>query len=69
MAKLVTGKIKYKLEDFQRIKDDGFDILLDELTWSESPGEAIAFKEVFSKDDYKIEKSSLTPMRSIVTIK
>ncbi len=44
-------------------------ILLDELTWAESPGEAIAFKEVFDMSEYTIEKSTLTPMRSIVTIK
>ena len=44
-------------------------ILLDEMTWSESPGEAIAFKEVFGKSGYSIVKSSLTPMRAIVTIK
>lgn len=43
-------------------------ILLDEFTWSESPGEAIAFKEVFGKSGYKIEKSTLTPMRAIITI-
>ena len=44
-------------------------ILLDELTWAESPGEAIAFKEVFSIDEYKIEKCELYPSKSIVTIK
>lgn len=44
-------------------------ILLDELTWSEAPGEAIAFKEVFHSSEYIIEKSTLTPMRSIVTIR
>lgn len=44
-------------------------ILLDEFTWSESPGEALAFKEVFGKSGYQIEKSKYTPMRSIVTIK
>lgn len=44
-------------------------ILLDELTWKESPGEAIAFKEVFKDCNYKIEKSKFTPMRSIITIK
>jgi hypothetical protein len=44
-------------------------ILLDEFTWSESPGEAIAFREVFGQSGYTIEKSKLTPMRAIVTIK
>lgn len=43
-------------------------ILLDEFTWSEAPGEAIAFKEIFKEVKYKIEKSQLTPMRAIVTI-
>ena len=32
MANLVKRKIKYELDDFQRIKDEGFDIILDELT-------------------------------------
>jgi len=43
-------------------------ILLDELTWNEAAGEAIAFKEVFGNKGYKIEKSHYTPMRAIVTI-
>lgn len=43
-------------------------ILMDELTWSEAKGEAVAFKEVFQPSEFKIEKSSLTPMRAIVTI-
>jgi hypothetical protein len=44
-------------------------ILLDELTWSESPGEALAFKEVFSRHEYLIEKCKLYPSKAIVTIK
>jgi Macrocin-O-methyltransferase (TylF) len=43
-------------------------ILLDEFNWSESPGEAIAFKEVFGTAGYKIQKSRFTPERAIVTI-
>ena len=44
-------------------------ILLDEFTWDESPGEAIAFREVFpDRSEYVIEKSVFTPMRAIVTI-
>ncbi len=43
-------------------------LLMDELTWSESPGEARAFKEVFSNIPYKIEKCTLYPSKSIVTI-
>lgn len=44
-------------------------ILLDELTWKESPGEALAFKEVFSRGEYAIEKCQLYPSKSIVTIR
>jgi hypothetical protein len=44
-------------------------ILLDEFTWQESPGEAIAFKEVFARDEYSIEKCELYPSKAIVTIK
>jgi len=44
-------------------------ILLDELTWTESPGEAIAFKETFDRDQYTIEKCQLYPSKTIVTIR
>ena len=44
-------------------------LLLDELTWDESPGEAIAFKEVFSRDEVVIEKCALYPSKAIVTIR
>lgn len=44
-------------------------ILLDELTWPESPGEALAFKEVFSPSEYRIEKVQLYPSKTIITIK
>ena len=43
-------------------------LLMDQLTWSESPGEAIAFKEVFKEVNYTIEKCTLYPSKSIVTI-
>lgn len=43
-------------------------ILLDELTWTESPGEAIAFKEVFARSEVKVEKCELYPSKAIVTI-
>jgi hypothetical protein len=43
-------------------------ILLDEFSWQEAKGEAIAFREVFGDERYRIEQSSLTPMRAIVTI-
>jgi hypothetical protein len=43
-------------------------ILLDELVWAESPGEAIAFKEVFFGTSYKIEKCHFYPSKTIVTI-
>ena len=44
-------------------------ILMDELSWAESPGEAIAFKEVFAGTSYKIEKCQLYPSKTIVTLK
>lgn len=43
-------------------------ILLDELTWAEAPGEALAFKEVFTGRKYKIEKVEHYPSKSLVTI-
>lgn len=43
-------------------------ILLDEFAWPEAKGEAIAFREVFGGERYRIEQSALTPMRAIVTI-
>jgi hypothetical protein len=43
-------------------------LLLDEFSWSEAKGEAVAFKEVFADGGYKIEKSVFTPMRAIVTV-
>ena len=44
-------------------------ILFDELTWSEAPGEAIAFREVFTASEYCIEKIALYPSKSFITIK
>lgn len=43
-------------------------ILLDELTWAESPGEAIAFKEVFNDMDIKLEVCKLYPSKTIATV-
>lgn len=43
-------------------------ILLDQFTWKEMPGEAVAFKEIFKPSEYKIEKCELYPSKSIVTI-
>jgi hypothetical protein len=45
-------------------------LLFDELTWSEAPGEALAFREVFGrhKRAYKIEKEPLYPSKCIVTL-
>jgi len=43
-------------------------ILLDQFSWKEMPGEAVAFKEIFNKNEYKIEKCSLYSSKSIVTI-
>jgi hypothetical protein len=44
-------------------------LLMDELTWEESPGEAIAFKETFSREEVVIEKCPLYPSKAIVTIR
>ena len=44
-------------------------ILLDEFTWAESPGEAIAFKEVFGMDEVVVEKCALYPSKTIITIR
>ena len=44
-------------------------LLLDELTWKESPGEALAFKETFLRSEYTIEKCALYPSKAIVTIR
>ena len=41
-------------------------LLLDELTWKESPSEAVAFKDVFSRDEYVIEKCRLYRSKAIV---
>lgn len=43
-------------------------ILLDELTWAESPGEAIAFKEVFTRNEVRVHKCELYPSKAILTI-
>jgi hypothetical protein len=43
-------------------------ILLDEFSWPDAKGEAIAFREIFGADGYRIEQSALTPMRAVVTI-
>lgn len=44
-------------------------IVFDELTWPGAPGEAIAFKELFTDMDYAIEKCRYYPSKSIVTIR
>jgi len=44
-------------------------LLMDELTWPESPGEALAFKEVFNTSEYTLEKCELYPSKCIVTIR
>lgn len=43
-------------------------LLFDELTWKESPGEALAFKELLHGRRYRIEKEALYPSKSIVTL-
>ncbi|MHB8414464.1 MAG: TylF/MycF/NovP-related O-methyltransferase, partial [Acidiferrobacteraceae bacterium] len=44
-------------------------LVLDEFTWSEAPGEAIAFKEVFDQNEVVLEKCVLYPSKTIVTIR
>lgn len=44
-------------------------VLLDEFTWSEAPGEAIAFKEVFGDANYSIRRSRYTAERAIIVMK
>lgn len=43
-------------------------LLLDELTWKETPGEAIAFLEVFGQTGYRLEKCTLYPSKCVVEI-
>ncbi|MDQ7050004.1 MAG: TylF/MycF/NovP-related O-methyltransferase [Enterobacterales bacterium] len=71
LAYFDIGLYKPTVEALKTIKPHlmpGSIILLDELTWQESPGEAIAFKEVFEKHEYEIEKVDIYPSKSIVTI-
>lgn len=43
-------------------------LLLDEFTWHETPGEALAFKHVFGQTGYSLEKCQLYPSKAIVRI-
>jgi hypothetical protein len=43
-------------------------ILLDQFSWKEMPGEAVAFKEIFNSKEYTIEKCELYPSKAIITI-
>ncbi len=43
-------------------------ILLDQFTWKDMSGEAVAFKEVFHDVRYSLEKCKLYPSKTIVTI-
>jgi len=61
-TKAALGAIKQHLVS-------GSILLLDELTWEESPGEAIAFKEVFSRDEVTVEKCALYPSKAIITVR
>jgi len=60
---------KVALETIKPHLVSGSIILLDELTWSEAPGEALAFKEVFKSNEYQIEKVKLYPSKTILTFK
>ena len=39
------------------------------MTWTEAPGEALAFKEVFTRDEIRVEKCDLYPSKAIVTMR
>ena len=72
LAYFDIGLYEPTIEALKAIKPNlmpGSVILLDEFTWQESPGEAIAFKEVFSRNEYSIEKCEMYPSKAIVTIK
>lgn len=43
-------------------------LLMDEMTWKEMPGEAVAFKQVFGVKGYRIEKADIYPSKTIVEI-
>jgi len=43
-------------------------LLLDEMTWEQTPGEAVAFKEVFGDLRWRMEKCALYPSKTIVEI-
>ena len=60
---------KVALETIKPHLVSGSVILLDELTWSEAPGEALAFKEVFKPSEYHIEKVKLYPSKTLLTFK
>ena len=60
---------KIALEAIKPHLVSGSILLMDEMTWEESPGEAVAFKEVFSRNEVLIEKCALYPSKSIITIR
>jgi hypothetical protein len=43
-------------------------IMLDEFTWAQMPGEAIAFRKIFRPSEYKIERLALYPSKVLVEI-
>jgi len=62
------GPTRAALEAIRPHLVPGSVVLLDEFTWSEAPGEAIAFKEVFRDARYAIRRSRYTAERAIITI-
>lgn len=60
---------KVALETIKPHLVSGSVILLDELTWPEAPGEALAFKELFRPNEYHIEKVKLYPSKTILTMR
>lgn len=71
MAYLDVGLYEPTRAALQAIKPHlvpGSILVLDELTFREAPGEAIAFKEVFGTRGYRLEKCKLMPLKSIAVI-
>lgn len=66
------GEYKPTLRAMDAVADrlmPGSVLLLDQFTWEGGEGEARAFREVFGRHGYTIEKCALYPSKAIVTIK
>ena len=66
------GPYKPTLAALQAIRPHllpGSILLMDELTLSSEPGEALAFKEVLSRDEYEVERCAFYNSKTIVRIR